>query len=224
MWPDWSGAGRTEMLRTLFGIDRPIRGTVQLNGKPITLESPVDAIRAGMALVPEDRKRHGLIVDMAVRANIGLAGLRYKQHPFGFLNQAAETADTTEMIRKLRIKTPTAEQIARYLSGGNQQKVVLGKWLALGPSLLLLDEPTRGIDVGAKQEIYRLMEELAEQGMSILFVSSELEEILGMSDRTIVMHEGRITGELTRDQLSEESHHATRHGNCSSGLSPRKRV
>ncbi len=199
------GAGRTEMLRTLFGIDRPIRGTVQLNGKPITLESPVDAIRAGMALVPEDRKRHGLIVDMAVRANIGLAGLRYKQRPFGFLNQTAETADTTEMIRKLRIKTPTAEQIARYLSGGNQQKVVLGKWLALGPSLLLLDEPTRGIDVGAKQEIYRLMEELAEQGMSILFVSSELEEILGMSDRTIVMHEGRITGELTRDQLSEEA-------------------
>ncbi len=123
----------------------------------------------------------------------------------GFLNQTAETADTTEMIHKLRIKTPTAEQIARYLSGGNQQKVVLGKWLALGPSLLLLDEPTRGIDVGAKQEIYRLMEELAEQGMSILFVSSELEEILGMSDRTIVMHEGRITGELTRDQLSEEA-------------------
>lgn len=199
------GAGRTEMLRTLFGIDRPLRGTVQLNGKSIKLESPVDAIRAGMALVPEDRKQHGLIVDMAVRANIGLAGLRYKQRPLGFLNQAAETADTTEMIRKLRIKTPSAEQIARYLSGGNQQKVVLGKWLALGPSLLLLDEPTRGIDVGAKQEIYRLMEELAEQGMSILFVSSELEEILGMSDRTIVMHEGRITGELTRDQLSEEA-------------------
>lgn len=199
------GAGRTEMLRTLFGIDRPLRGTVQLNGKSIKLESPVDAIRAGMALVPEDRKQHGLIVDMAVRANIGLAGLRYKQRPLGFLNQAAETADTTEMIRKLRIKTPSAEQIARYLSGGNQQKVVLGKWLALGPSLLLLDEPTRGIDVGAKQEIYRLMEELAEQGMSILFVSSELEEILGMSDRTIVMHEGRITGELTRAQLSEEA-------------------
>jgi ribose transport system ATP-binding protein len=199
------GAGRTEMLRTLFGIDRPLRGTVQLNGKSIKLESPVDAIRAGMALVPEDRKRNGLIVDMAVRANIGLAGLRYKQRPLGFLNQAAESADTTEMIRKLRIKTPTAEQIARYLSGGNQQKVVLGKWLALGPSLLLLDEPTRGIDVGAKQEIYRLMEELAEQGMSILFVSSELEEILGMSDRTIVMHEGRITGELTRGQLSEEA-------------------
>jgi ribose transport system ATP-binding protein len=199
------GAGRTEMLRTLFGIDRPLRGTVQLNGKSIKLESPVDAIRAGMALVPEDRKQHGLIVDMAVRANIGLAGLRYKQRPLGFLNQAAETADTTEMIRKLRIKTPSAEQIARYLSGGNQQKVVLGKWLALDPSLLLLDEPTRGIDVGAKQEIYRLMEELAEQGMSILFVSSELEEILGMSDRTIVMHEGRITGELTRDQLSEEA-------------------
>ena len=199
------GAGRTELLRTMFGIDRPLRGTVQMNGKSVSLESPVDAIRAGMALVPEDRKQHGLIIEMAVRTNIGLAGLRYKQRSLGFLNQAAENLDTTEMIRKLRIKTPSAEQVSRYLSGGNQQKVVLGKWLALQPKLLLLDEPTRGIDVGAKQEIYRLMEELAEQGLSILFVSSELEEIMGMSDRTIVMHEGRISGELAREELSEEA-------------------
>jgi ribose transport system ATP-binding protein len=199
------GAGRTEMLRTLFGIDRPLSGTVRLNAKTLQLDSPRETIRAGMALVPEDRKLYGLITEMAVQANIGLAGLRSKQRPGGFLNQQAEERDTTEMIERLRIKTPSRHQIAQYLSGGNQQKLVLGKWLALQPMLLLLDEPTRGIDVGAKQEIYSLMEELAEQGMGILFVSSELEEILGMSDRTLVMHEGRITGELQRDELSEEA-------------------
>ena len=117
---------------------------------------------------------------------------------------AAERQDATQMIDTLRIKTPSQRQIARYLSGGNQQKIVIGKWLALQPRILLLDEPTRGIDVGAKQEIYRLMEELAEHGVAILFVSSEMEEILGMSDRTLVMHEGSITGELTRDELTEE--------------------
>ena len=172
------GAGRTEMLRTLFGIDRPLSGTVRLNAKTLQLDSPRETIRAGMALVPEDRKLYGLITEMAVQANIGLAGLRSKQRPGGFLNQQAEERDTTEMIERLRIKTPSRHQIAQYLSGGNQQKLVLGKWLALQPMLLLLDEPTRGIDVGAKQEIYSLMEELAEQGMGILFVSSELEEIL----------------------------------------------
>jgi len=199
------GAGRTELLRTLFAIDRPLAGQVRLNGKPVRLGSPRDAIRAGMALVPEDRKQHGLIVEMAVRANISLAGLRHKQRLAGFLNQAAERRDAEDMIRKLRIKTPSDQQVAQYLSGGNQQKVVLGKWLTLQPSLLLLDEPTRGIDVGAKQEIYGLMEELAETGIAILFVSSEMEEILGMSDRTLVMHEGRLAGELRRDEMSEQA-------------------
>ena len=199
------GAGRTEMLRTLFGIDRPLRGTVRLDGKKLQLGNPIQTIRAGMGLVPEDRKLHGLVIEMTVQANIGLAGLRHKQRPAGFLNLQAEEKDTAEMVDRLRIKTPSQLQIAQYLSGGNQQKVVLGKWLALQPMLLLLDEPTRGIDVGAKQEIYGLMEELAEQGMGILFVSSEMEEILGMSDRTLVMHEGRITGELQRDELSEEA-------------------
>jgi ribose transport system ATP-binding protein len=199
------GAGRTEMLRTLFGIDRPLAGAVRLAGKPLRLDSPVETIHAGMALVPEDRKLHGLVTEMAVQANIGLASLRSKQRPGGFLNQQAEEQDAARMIERLRIKTPSVNQLAQYLSGGNQQKVVLGKWLALQPKLLLLDEPTRGIDVGAKQEIYGLMEELAEQGLGILFVSSEMEEILGMSDRTLVMHEGRITGELQRDELSEEA-------------------
>jgi len=122
-----------------------------------------------------------------------------------FLNETREDEITTQMIEQMRIKTPSSRQVVRYLSGGNQQKVVLGKWLAMEPKVLLLDEPTRGIDVGAKQEIYGLMEDLAGRGVAILFVSSELEEVMGMSDRALVMHEGRITGELSRDQLSEEA-------------------
>ena len=142
---------------------------------------------------------------MTVRTNIGLAGLRRHQKKAGFLNAAQEAKDAAFMIERLRIKTPNEHQLAQYLSGGNQQKVVLGKWLAIAPKVLLLDEPTRGIDVGGKQEIYALMDELAKKGVAILFVSSELEEILGMSDRTLVMHEGQITGELLRDELSEEA-------------------
>ncbi|MFT5324443.1 MAG: ribose transport system ATP-binding protein [Planctomycetaceae bacterium] len=199
------GSGRTEMLQVLFGVDAAISGSIEVGGKTVRINSPIDAIQAGLALVPEDRKLQGLVLEMAVRTNIGLAGLKKHQKKLGFLNSAQEGADTTEMIAKLRIKTPGEDQIVQYLSGGNQQKVVLGKWLSMNPQVLLLDEPTRGIDVGAKQEIYALMEQLAEQGVAILFVSSELEEILGMSDRAIVMHEGRISGELMRDSLSEES-------------------
>lgn len=199
------GAGRTEMLQVLFGVDSALSGSVLVNGRTITLHSPRDAIEAGVALVPEDRKHQGVILEMAVRTNIGLAGLRRHSRTGGFLNRSQEASDTAEMIRRLRIKTPDENQVVQFLSGGNQQKVVLGKWLSMKPEVLLLDEPTRGIDIGAKQEIYLLMEELAAQGMAILFVSSEMEEVLGMSDRTIVMHEGRITGELSRDQLSEEA-------------------
>lgn len=199
------GAGRTEMLRVLFGVDRAVSGTVAVNGQAISLNSPRDAIRAGIALVPEDRKQQGVILEMAVRTNIGLAGLRQHRRTAGFLNVQREAEDSAEMIQRLRIKTPSERQVVQYLSGGNQQKVVLGKWLAMKPKVLLLDEPTRGIDVGAKQEIYGLMEQLAEQGVAILFVSSEMEEILGMSDRTLVMHEGRITGQLSRNELSEEA-------------------
>jgi ribose transport system ATP-binding protein len=141
---------------------------------------------------------------MAVRENLSLASLNRDQRR-GFLNFDQESKISTAMIARLRIKTPSERQIVQFLSGGNQQKVVLGKWLALRPKVLLLDEPTRGIDVGAKSEIYGLMEELAGQGVAILFVSSDLEEILGMSDRALVMHEGRISGELARHDLSEES-------------------
>ena len=199
------GAGRTEMLQVLFGVDTALDGRILLDGKVLRLSRPEDAIQAGIALVPEDRKQHGLVVEMSVRENISLAELKGNQHIGGFLNQQQEDADTAEMTKKMRIKTPSGEQVARYLSGGNQQKVVIGKWLALGPKLLLLDEPTRGIDVGAKQEIYQLMEQLAKDGVAILFVSSEMEEILGMSDRVLVMHEGQVAGELARAQLSEEA-------------------
>jgi ribose transport system ATP-binding protein len=198
------GAGRTEMLQTLFGVTPAIAGRIQVAGQPITPRSPLDAIRAGLALVPEDRKQQGLILEMAVRENLSLACLRQTQRK-GFLNFAAERQTSEEMIRKLNVKTPGDRQIVQYLSGGNQQKVVIGKWLAMSPRVLLLDEPTRGIDVGAKQEIYKLMEQLAGAGVAILFVSSEMEEVIGMSDRTLVMHEGKLTGELRRDQLTEEA-------------------
>ena len=199
------GAGRTEMLRALFGVDPIVGGEVRVAGEAVNLQSPYDAIEAGLALVPEDRKQQGLVLEMTVRENVGLAGLRRNRKPLGFLNFGVERRDSAEMIAKMKIKTPHDEQVVQYLSGGNQQKVVIGKWLALGPRVLLLDEPTRGIDIGAKQDIYALMEQLARMNVAILFVSSEMEEVLGMSDRALVMHEGRITGELKRHELSEEA-------------------
>ena len=198
------GAGRTEVLQALFGVIPAIAGTIRVEDQEIRPQSAEDAIDAGLALVPEDRKHQGVVLEMAVRHNLSLASLRRNQSS-GFLNRQQESALSEQMIRDLRIKTPHEYQPVQFLSGGNQQKVVLGKWLALRPKVLLLDEPTRGIDVGAKHEIYRLMEDLAKQGVAILFVSSELEEILGLSDRVLVMHEGRITGELPRKGLTEQA-------------------
>ena len=198
------GAGRTEVLRALFGIDPCLDGKIVMGGRVLKKHTAADAIQAGMTLAPEDRKQLGLILEMSVLQNLSLASLRRDQS-LGFLNKAAETHVALETIKQLQVKTPSVDQIVQFLSGGNQQKVVLGKWLAMKPKLLLLDEPTRGIDVGAKQEIYRLMEQLASKGLAVIFVSSEMEEIIGMSDRVLVMHEGRITGELTRSNLSEEA-------------------
>ena len=199
------GAGRTEMLGTLFGVTPMVAGEICVGGAKADLQSPNHAIRSGLALAPEDRKLRGLILEMTVRQNLGLAILKQESSYGLFLNEAREGEIAKRMMRQMRIKTPSSRQVVRYLSGGNQQKVVLGKWLAMEPRVLLLDEPTRGIDVGAKQEIYGLMEDLAARGVAILFVSSEMEEVLGMSDRVLVMHEGRITGELSRDRLSEEA-------------------
>jgi len=199
------GAGRTELLRTLFGIDQPVSGQIIVGDEAVTLESSASAIKSGIALVPEDRKQQGVILEMGIRENIGLAGLNQNSGTAGFLNFSVEAADSEAMVKQMNVKAPNDRQLVGNLSGGNQQKVVLGKWLALRPRVLLLDEPTRGIDVGAKQEIYELMDSLAAQGMAVLFVSSEMEEIIGMSDRAIVMHEGRMTGELTREELTEEA-------------------
>lgn len=198
------GAGRSELLNTLFGVTPALGGTIKIGGQTLVVQQPRDAIDAGLMLVPEDRKQQGLVLPMSVKDNLTLASLRRDQC-YGFLNRDEEAAISEDMIKQMKVKTPTENQIIQYLSGGNQQKVVLGKWIAMKPRILLLDEPTRGIDVGAKQQIYSLMEALAKQGMAVFFVSSEMEEVLGMADRTIVMHEGRITGELPRAQMSEES-------------------
>lgn len=199
------GAGRTEMLTAVFGVQPPLDGQVSVDDVTYRPTDCRHAIDAGVALVPEDRKDQGLILEWGTQANIGLPGLARHSHGPGFLNQAKERSDSAEMIDQMKIKTPSQTQPVEYLSGGNQQKVVIGKWLAIKPRVLLLDEPTRGVDIGAKQEIYRLMEQLAERGVAILFVSSEMEEVISMSDRVIVMHEGKFTGELSRDQVSEEA-------------------
>ncbi|WP_417397211.1 sugar ABC transporter ATP-binding protein [Gimesia chilikensis] len=199
------GAGRTELMQVLFGIDSPLSGSISVAGQVVQINSPKDAIRAGLALVPEDRKLQGLVLEMAVRENMSLASLTRDRKSLGRINFNQERNISEEMIAAMKIKTPSDSQIVQFLSGGNQQKVVLGKWLAMNPRVLLLDEPTRGVDIGAKEEIYTLMNQLASQGMAVLFVSSDLEEIRGISDRVLVMHEGQMTGELSRDELSEEA-------------------
>nr|XP_061811999.1 ribose import ATP-binding protein RbsA 3-like [Nerophis lumbriciformis] len=198
------GAGRSEMLAALFGAQPALGGEVSVGGQGGLPKSPREALGRGLALVPEDRKGQGLILDMAVKENMSLASLR-RDARGPFLNAGKEEELVEEMISALSVKTPGSWQWARFLSGGNQQKIVLAKWLALKPKVLLLDEPTRGIDIGAKEEIYLLMEKFAREGMAVLFVSSEMEEIMGMADRTLVMHEGRITGELAREDFSEEA-------------------
>ena len=198
------GAGRTELLQTIFGVTPAVGGTMKLEGKELLPKTALEAIDSGVVLAPEDRKRHGLVLEMSVRENTSLARLRRDQR-VGMIDFKSEAVLAVETIEKMNVKTPHTEQIVQYLSGGNQQKVVLGKWMAMSPRLLLLDEPTRGIDIGSKQEIYKLMEDLAATGVAVLFVSSEMEEVLGMADRALVMHEGAITGELSRKELSEEA-------------------
>lgn len=198
------GAGRTETMRALFGIEPILEGTIEIEGRPVQILDVPSAIAAGLAMVPEDRKLQGLILEMSIEQNISLAGLR-QFSVWGIMKRALHGSIAEEQRESLRIKTPSIRQLALNLSGGNQQKVVLGKWLALKPKVLILDEPTRGIDVNSKTEIYQLMRSLADLGMGILMVSSDMEEILGVSDRIIVMHEGRVSGELTKEQFSEEA-------------------
>ena len=197
------GAGRTELVQTLFGIDPKISGTVSVGTDEIEIKSPADAIAAGMGLVPEDRKALGVILEMPILENITLSSVGSYRPPF--MDRAREVRTATELSEKLEIKTPSLAQYVQFLSGGNQQKVALAKWLATSPRVLILDEPTRGIDVGSKSEIYGLIRELAEGGMGVIMVSSEMEEIMGLSDRVLVMHEGRCTGILDRGEISEQS-------------------
>lgn len=198
------GAGRTEVAQAIFGVDGPLNGQLKLDGKPVKIFSPQDAIAHGIYLIPEDRRRSGLILEVPIRENITLPALsRYASA--GLIIYEAERKVSNEMLSKLNIKAPSVESNAGNLSGGNQQKVVLAKWLSLNPTVLIFDEPTRGIDVGAKAEIYQLMRGLAESGVAIMMISSDMEEILGESDRVAVMHEGIITGILERDQCNEEA-------------------
>ncbi|HEX4262788.1 MAG TPA: sugar ABC transporter ATP-binding protein [Verrucomicrobiae bacterium] len=198
------GAGRSEMAKALVGLDGAEAAEVSLSGQQLSISSPRDSIRHGIYLVPEDRRGEGLVVSMCVRENISLPSLpRFAR--MGLIQRHRERKTADEQISSLKIKTPNAESLVMNLSGGNQQKVVLGKWLAMRPKVLILDEPTRGIDVGAKAEIYRLMRALAEQGTVILMISSDMEEVLHISDRVAVMHEGQITGVLERSDCSEEN-------------------
>ena len=199
------GAGRTQMLRALFGIDPALSGEVCIDGKAHAIRSPIHAIRAGLALVPEDRKEQGVFLTMSIRENTSLPRLQRDALAGVLIDRAAEKNLATEMNQRLSTKATSIEQLVGNLSGGNQQKVVIAKWMAMNPRVLLLDEPTRGVDIGARAEIYTLMEDLAKQGVAVLFVSSDLEEILGVADRVLVMHEGTITGELKRDELSAQA-------------------
>jgi ABC-type sugar transport system ATPase subunit len=190
------GAGRTETARLIFGADLPDAGTMELDGRILAPRNPREAIRRGIGLLTEDRKLQGLILGHSIRHNFALPNLDWLSVR-GFVRQRRERQEFARYIATLRIKVPHQEQAARHLSGGNQQKLVLAKWLARNCDVLIFDEPTRGIDVGAKYEIYLLLNELAAQGKAILFISSELPEVLGMADRILVMHDGRITGEIT---------------------------
>ena len=198
------GAGRSEVARAIFGVDATREAQFTLGGNRLRISGPQDAIKQGIYLVPEDRRQCGLIVDFNVRENVSLPGMeRYSSA--GLINFAKENAAARHACETINIKTPSPEMKAANLSGGNQQKVVLAKWLALSPKVLIFDEPTRGIDVGAKAEIYSLIRRLAGEGVSVIAISSEMEEVLGISDRIAVMHEGKITGILDRSQFSEEA-------------------
>ncbi|SCM76823.1 putative ribose/galactose/methyl galactoside import ATP-binding protein 1 [uncultured Pleomorphomonas sp.] len=197
------GAGRTETARVIFGADPKSGGSVRLAGKELSIASPIDAIEAGVAYLSEDRKLNGLAVKMTVRENITLANMPAVSSR-GFIDDAREKAAAESFVRKLAIKTPTVNQIAKNLSGGNQQKVVISKWLFRDSKVLFFDEPTRGIDVGAKFAIYQLLDQLAADGIGVILITSELPEILGLTDRVVVFHEGEVTGVLETARTNQE--------------------
>lgn len=197
------GAGRTEIMRAVFGLDPFDSGTIKVKGSPVTLKTPQQAIRHGIGFLTEDRKSEGLILDFSIKDNISLTAFENFSHR-GFIDPKKEGEFVDLLVERLAVKTTSIFDSASSLSGGNQQKVVLAKWVAAGTQILILDEPTRGVDVGAKREIYVLMKELAQRGVGIVMISSDLPEIIGISDRVLVIHEGHLAGELDRADLSEE--------------------
>ncbi|GAA2011971.1 sugar ABC transporter ATP-binding protein [Nocardioides kribbensis] len=197
------GAGRSEVARAVFGVDAYDSGSVRMNGADVAPRSPQAAIAAGMAFVPEDRRKQGLVMELSVARNLTLT-LRSQVSRFGLINNRAEARAADDWSRRLQVKTGSPQHAAATMSGGNQQKVVLAKWLATDPTLLIVDEPTRGIDIGTKSEVHRLLSDLAGRGVAIVMISSELPEVLGMADRVLVMHEGRITAELSRAEATPE--------------------
>jgi inositol transport system ATP-binding protein len=198
------GAGRSELMRAIFGLDPLTSGEVLIEGKPLNVRSPTDAIRAGIAMISEDRRNYGLVLERNVRENISLVSIKKYVRNF-LVNDKALTKEAEELVKLLGIKVSNLGVMMKTLSGGNQQKVVLAKWLVEKVKVIILDEPTRGIDVGAKVEIHKLMGRFARQGMGIIMISSELPEIVGMSDRVVVMQEGRINGVLSRSEVTQES-------------------
>jgi ABC-type sugar transport system ATPase subunit len=197
------GAGRTEMARAVFGVDPKDGGEVRIGNRTVGIRTPRDAIEVGLGYLPEDRKLQGLFLKMALRVNVTAANIDRVSRA-GFIQPGKERELSQWFVKQLNIRTPSIEQRAKNLSGGNQQKVVIAKWLAVQPKILIMDEPTRGVDVGAKSEIYALMHDMAQRGMAIIMISSELPEVLGMSDRIAVLREGHLAGELSRAEATEE--------------------
>jgi ribose transport system ATP-binding protein len=197
------GAGRSELVQAIFGADIATGGSIEVDGVPLTMGNPIKAIEAGIGLVPEDRRNVGLLTSWSICDNITLADLKEFSRA-GLVQTGLEAEAAQKQSLSLAVKSPSVEVIAANLSGGNQQKVVLGKWLILNPKILILDEPTRGVDVGAKAEIYQIARRLTQQGIAVLMVSSDMEEVISVSDRIGVMHEGRLTGILTRAEVTEE--------------------
>ncbi|MDE9540245.1 ribose ABC transporter ATP-binding protein RbsA [Xenorhabdus bovienii] len=199
------GAGRTELMKVIYGALPKTEGRILLDGKPLTIRNPQDGLANGIVYISEDRKRDGLVLGMSVKENMSLTALRYfSQKPYR-LNHSAEQKAVTDFIKLFNIKTPSMEQSIGLLSGGNQQKVAIARGLMTRPKVLILDEPTRGVDVGAKKEIYQLINQFKKEGLSIILVSSEMPEVMGMSDRILVMHEGGISGEFSADNASQEA-------------------
>ncbi len=198
------GSGRTEMAKTIFGEYKKSTGKIIIDGEEVNICSPKDSIEKGICYLSEDRKKEGLILGMSVGSNMTLANLKKYENKTKRINKIEEDKEVQGYIKKLSIKTPSSQQLIKNLSGGNQQKVILAKWLMLAPKVLIIDEPTRGIDVGAKKEIYDVLNELKATGKAIIMISSDMTEILGICDRILIMHEGKISGELSREEATQE--------------------